>query len=82
MGGIWLGSIRLGDWATVKLVLQDVSTSFRTKKNIREGASQRNGVRVTVASDEFFPCLTAFTNDIGGISGSGMSAKFHGGELR
>lgn len=81
MGGIWLGSIRLGDWATVKLVLQSMSVRAFERKNLREGALQRNVVGVTVASNEFIPCLTAFTNNIGGISGSGMSANSHGGEL-
>jgi len=59
-----------------------VSASFRRKNNLREEALQRYAVRVALATNEFFPCPTAFTDDIGGISGSGMSERFHRGEPR
>lgn len=65
-GGRSLGVTRLGEWATVRLVLSGVLASTIGVENW--GYIRRDTTRLGLAGDEFLPGLGAFMDDIHGIA--------------
>ena len=66
IGGSWLGSTRLGEWATVRLSLVTVSEEgdgrFRIQSNSRLDITRRR-----LAGDELVPALGTLTHNVHGV---------------